>query len=52
MAIIDFKATKCRHCYKCVRYGKGRPGGDYTGKLYFVRPLPSDLSSVSQDSGQ
>lgn len=20
MAIIDFKATKCRHCYKCVRY--------------------------------
>ena len=19
MAIIDFKATKCRHCYKCVR---------------------------------
>ena len=18
-AIIDFKATKCRHCYKCVR---------------------------------
>ena len=20
MAIIDFKATKCKHCYKCVRY--------------------------------
>lgn len=20
MNIIDFKATKCRHCYKCVRY--------------------------------
>ena len=20
MAIIDFKAKKCRHCYKCVRY--------------------------------
>lgn len=20
MTIIDFKATKCRHCYKCVRY--------------------------------
>lgn len=20
MAIIDFKATRCRHCYKCVRY--------------------------------
>ena len=19
MAIIDFKATKCKHCYKCVR---------------------------------
>ena len=20
MEIIDFKATKCKHCYKCVRY--------------------------------
>ena len=20
MGIIDFKATKCKHCYKCVRY--------------------------------
>lgn len=20
MSIIDFKATKCKHCYKCVRY--------------------------------
>ncbi|MEG0370098.1 MAG: hypothetical protein RR593_08865, partial [Hungatella sp.] len=19
MGIIDFKATKCKHCYKCVR---------------------------------
>ena len=54
MAIIDFKATKCRHCYKCVRNCevKAIMVKDGRGKLYSLRALPADLSTVSQNSGQ
>ena len=56
-AIIDFKATKCRHCYKCVRncevkaiMVKDGRAEIHAGKLCFVRPVPADLPPVSQDS--
>ena len=59
MRIIDFKESKCMHCYKCVRYcdvkrsyDQRRKGRGHRGQVRSLRPLPSCLSAVGQDDGQ
>ena len=52
MAIIDFKATKCRHCYKCVRNCEVKAIMVKDGRAEIMPALPADLSTVSQNSGQ
>ena len=52
MEIIDFKATKCKHCYKCVRYCGVKAiqvKDEHAGQVYPVRSLSEDLSSVSKN---
>ena len=34
MEIIDFKATKCKHCYKCVRYCEVKAIDVYKRQVY------------------
>ena len=59
MAIIDFKATKCRHCYKCVRNCEVKAIMVKDGRAeimpdncVLMRALPADLPTVGQDPGQ
>lgn len=59
MAIIDFKATKCRHCYKCVRncevkaiMVKDGQCGRLCRTTVSYAGAAADLPTVGQDPGQ
>ena len=59
MGIIDFKATKCKHCYKCVRYcevkaiqSQGRARRDYAGTNAFSAATACESARSPQKDAQ